>query len=100
MEMGQCCDKAHTQKIENQNRAASRLYHKNDCLCQAGNNNSGQMGIKKPPGLMFDVLGAGAVNRRPRMFCSLKNYNSGESGLTLPGINAFNTQRLINHFVR
>ena len=58
------------------------------------------MGIKKPPGLMFDVLGAGAVNRRPRMFCSLKNYNSGESGLTLPGINAFNTQRLINHFVR
>jgi hypothetical protein len=80
MEMGQCWGKAHTQGIENQNRAAFRLYHKNDCLCQAGNNNSGQMGIKKPPGLMFDVLGAGAVK--------------------LQGINAFNTQRLITHFVR
>jgi hypothetical protein len=49
MEMGQCLDKAQTQRMENLNRAASGLYHKNGCLCQAGNNNSGQMGIKKPP---------------------------------------------------
>jgi hypothetical protein len=49
MEMVQCWDKAQTLRIENLNSAASGLYHKKDCLCQAGNNNLGQMGIKKPP---------------------------------------------------
>ena len=30
---------------------------------------------------MFEVAGAGAVNRRPRMSCSLKNYTNGENGV-------------------
>jgi hypothetical protein len=87
-------------RIENLNSAASGLYHKKDCLCQAGNNNLGQMGIKSPQRLMFEVVGAGAVRRRSRMSCSLKNYTRGESGLTFPGINAFYTQRLIIHVAR
>ena len=40
---------------------------------------------------MFEVVGAGAVSRRPRMSCSLKNYTSGEIGLKFPGINALFT---------
>ena len=40
---------------------------------------------------MFEVVGAGAVGRRPRMSCSLKNYTSGENGLKFPGINALLT---------
>ena len=78
MEMGQCCNKAQAQRIENLNSAASGIYHKKDCLCQGKNNNLGQMRIKKPPRLMFLVVGAGAVSRRPRMSCSPKNYTAAK----------------------
>jgi hypothetical protein len=46
---------------------------------------------------MFEVVGAGAVSRRPRMSSSLKNYTSGENGLKFPGINALFTPHLITH---
>jgi hypothetical protein len=42
------------------------------------NNDLGKRGIKKPPRLMFWVVGAGAVSRRPRMSYSLKNYTSAK----------------------
>ena len=34
MGMGQCWGKAQAQRIEDLNSAASRIYHKKDCLCQ------------------------------------------------------------------
>ena len=52
------------------------------------NSNLKQIGKKSPQRLMFEVVGAGAVSRRPRMSSSLKNYTSGENGLKFPGINA------------
>ena len=36
MEMGQVRGKAQAQRIENLNSAVFELYHKKDCLCQAG----------------------------------------------------------------
>ena len=61
--MGQSGGKAQAQRIENLNSAASGLYHKKDYFCQVANNKLGQMGIKKPPQLMFEVVGVWAVRK-------------------------------------
>ena len=58
------------------------------------NNNLGQMGIKKPPRLKFEIVGAGAVSRRPRMSYSLSNYTSGEKKVKVLQVSRHSLQHI------